>query len=203
MIDVLEHFDDFRLGPAAAVEPDLARGNAVAVQDLVHFVRPEKHVGTRVVPDQETETVRMPLHLAGNQVELGDDANRIAAVAHDLAVALHGAEPALESFALAVGDAEQFFEFRIADRYALRVQRLEYHFPARHRFIVIAALARLKRIAAARGRTQEASGVWRGTLHTGGVLRGRSHARRFRGRGFFWLGYCTRATLQSRIVTRA
>ncbi len=104
----------------------------------MHLVRPQKHVGAAVVAQQKAEAVRMALHLAGNQIELGDDTDRIATIAHDLAVALHGGQPALEPFAFAVGDAEQFFKLGIADRHALRVERLEYHFPARYRLVVIA-----------------------------------------------------------------
>jgi hypothetical protein len=154
VIDVLEDLDDFRLGPAAPVDADFARGNAVAMQNFVHLRRSEEHIRPAVVADQETKTVRMPLHFAGNQVELGDDADRVAAVAHNLAVALHRGEPPLETFALALGNAEQFFELRVADRHALRVQRLENHLATRHGLVVIAALARLERIVAAARRAQ-------------------------------------------------
>ena len=61
VIDVLEDLDDFRLGPAAPVDADFARGDAVAMQNLVHLRRSEEQVRPAVVADQETETVRMPL----------------------------------------------------------------------------------------------------------------------------------------------
>ena len=149
MVDVLQHFDDLGLGSAAAIEPDLAHRDAVAVQDLVHFVRPEKHVGAAVVAHDKPEAVRVPLHLAGDQIELADHANRVAPVAHDLAIALHGAKPAFESFALVVGDAKQLFEHGIANRHSLRVQRVQYHFTAWHRLVVVAAFTRMKGIAVA------------------------------------------------------
>ena len=147
MIDVLEHFDDFRLGPAAPVDAGLARGDAVAMQHLAHLRRPRNMIRPAVVADQEAETVADAPGLCRlSRSSLVTTQSRVAAVAHDLAVALHRGEPPLETFALALCDAEQLSSCALLTRHAgvFSVSRIISRL--RHRLVVIAALARLERI---------------------------------------------------------
>ena len=88
VLGVLQHLDDLALGTPAAVDARHARHHAIAVQHVVHFPRAEKEIRAAVVPREESETIGMPLHAPANEVELLRHADCIAAVAHDLAVAL-------------------------------------------------------------------------------------------------------------------
>ena len=81
-IGALEHVDDLALGPAAAIDADAARRRAVAVQHLVHLARAEEQIGAAVVGDEEAEAVGMSLHGAGDEGELGGDAELALAVQH-------------------------------------------------------------------------------------------------------------------------
>jgi hypothetical protein len=59
----------------------------------------------------------MALDAPAQEVELRHDADRTAAVAHDLAVALHRRNAARESFALVPSDLQQLFQLRLRDRH--------------------------------------------------------------------------------------
>ena len=80
--------------------------DAVAVQHLVHLARAEEDVGAAVLGNEEAEAVRMALDDAGDEVELGDDAELALAVDQQLAVALHRGEAAVERLAGAPVDGE-------------------------------------------------------------------------------------------------
>ena len=69
------------------------------MQHLVHLARVQEEVVAAVVGHEEAEAVRMALHDADDEVELGDDAQLALAVGEDLAVALHRREPAVERVA--------------------------------------------------------------------------------------------------------
>jgi hypothetical protein len=90
-------FDYAPLRPPTAVYAARTRHHAVAVQHLAHFFFGQKQVRSLYVGHQETVAVRMPLDAAGYQVELARHQDRIATVAHDLAFALHRAQPPAEA----------------------------------------------------------------------------------------------------------
>ncbi|KCB33243.1 hypothetical protein L543_1089 [Bordetella hinzii L60] len=92
----LDHLDDGALGLA----PVLARGldqHAVAVQHLEHLARRQEDVRAAVIAHQETEAVAMALHAPGDKVQLGGQQQHALAVGQQLAIALHGGQPPLET----------------------------------------------------------------------------------------------------------
>ncbi len=94
IIGALQHLDDLALRASAPVHAALPHHHHIAVQHLVHFLLAEEHVGAAILRDQEAETVRMPLHLALDQVKLVRHANGAFAIAQDLPVAFHRAQTA-------------------------------------------------------------------------------------------------------------
>ncbi|TXT23688.1 MAG: hypothetical protein FD134_2005, partial [Gallionellaceae bacterium] len=88
-----------RFAPPLSVHAGHPRHHGIAVQHLVHFLGAQHQVGAAIVRDQEAEAVGMPLHLALDEIQLVHHANRLLAVAHDLAVALHGAQAARKQLA--------------------------------------------------------------------------------------------------------
>ncbi len=110
-VGALEDVDDLSLGSAATVDAGLAHGDAIAVQRLVHLARIEEDVGAAVLGHQEAVAVRMTLHDAGDEIELGDDAKLALAVHQQLAVALHRRKPAGKGFARAAIDRHRPHQF--------------------------------------------------------------------------------------------
>ncbi|MND04753.1 hypothetical protein D3C83_251670 [compost metagenome] len=70
------------------------------MQHLVHFGGAEKDVLTAILPHQKPEAIGMALHAPTHEIELLGHAERVAPVAHELPVALHGAKTTLERLAL-------------------------------------------------------------------------------------------------------
>ena len=97
LLPALQHLHDLALGPAAAVDAGNARHHAVAVQDLAHLLRAEKEIGSAFVAHEKAEAVGMPVHAPAHEIELRHHADRVAAVAHDFAVALHRGDAARET----------------------------------------------------------------------------------------------------------
>ncbi len=152
-IRALDDIDDRALGTTALVDADHAHGRAIAMQRLVHFLRAEEHVRAAVVGDQKTESVRMTLHLAGDQVELGDDAELTLAVGHQLSLARHRGQAALERLALGFArDAERPRQLIGQHRHATLAQHVEDLLAARN--VDVARLAS----CAARGRAAMGQG---------------------------------------------
>ncbi len=96
LMRVLQHFDDLALGSAAPVGAGDARDDSIAVQHLVHFARAEEKIRAAVVAHQEPESVRMPVDAPAYEIGFFGDADRVTAIADDIAVALHRREPARE-----------------------------------------------------------------------------------------------------------
>jgi hypothetical protein len=132
-----DDLDNVALAPPACVQSAFAGNHAIAVQDLRHFAGMQEQVLSGIVADEESKAVRMTLHAALDQVELLDHADRILAIAHDLSVALHRAEPTVEMLRLVGSDRQQLRQ-RI-DRYrdALLEQYVENVF-ATGQWIVVA-----------------------------------------------------------------
>src|SRR4029450_11768964 len=121
----LEDIDDLAFGTPAPVGADLPRGDAVAMQHLVLFFRIEKQVGAAIVRYEETETVRVTLHGAGDEIELGGNAELALPIRHELPVALHGFDPADKRFARAAIDRHRALKLGKRQRHASIVQRVE------------------------------------------------------------------------------
>jgi hypothetical protein len=140
-VGVREHVDDRAFGPAAAIDTDAASRGAIAVQQFVHLARRQEQVGTAIVGNQEAEAVGMTLDGAGDEVELGDDAELALAIDHQLAVALHCLEAVVEAFARARADTELAQQIARRHRHAGALQRRQDrrargHVVVRHAAIV-------------------------------------------------------------------
>ena len=116
---------------------------------FLHLAGTEKEIGPAFLAYEKAVAVGMAVHDAAHEIELGDDADRVASVAHDLAVALHRGEPPLECVALGALHFQQLGELVLGHRHALLVQRVEDVFAARQRLVVALALALVMRIARA------------------------------------------------------
>ena len=148
-IGALGDLDDAAFRPPLAVDAGDPHQGAVAMQHLAHLVLFEKDVGRAVIGNQEAVAVRMPLNLSRRQAgPFRQDVGALA-VAHQLAFALHGAEPALEHLALAVGDVEQLGEFGKRQRPAFIGQHLRNVLPRRQRGFVTRQFALVERVGAA------------------------------------------------------
>ncbi len=125
IVGAFQHLDDLGLGTAAPVHTALAHHHHIAMQHLVHFLLAEEHIRTAVFGNQETETIRVSLHLALDQIEFVHHADGALAVAHDLAVALHRAQAAQEQFLFIRFNLQHSQQFFIAYRRALFGQYLQ------------------------------------------------------------------------------
>jgi hypothetical protein len=77
------------------------------MQHLAHLMLVEKDVSAAIVGNQEAVAIWMALYLAQRQAgALGQNVVTLA-VAHQLAFALHGTQPALEHFPLTAGNIQQ------------------------------------------------------------------------------------------------
>ena len=138
-----QHVDDLALRPAAPVGAGAARRGAVAVQDLVHLGRTEEEIRASVVRNEKPEPVRMPLHGAGDEVELRRDAELALAIHQQLAVATHRIDAAHERVARAARDRHRARELGGRQRNAGLLQRIENRDPRRQqRGIDVVAPAR-------------------------------------------------------------
>ena len=106
----------------------------------MHLFGAEKHVRSAIVGDQKAESVRVPLNLAGDQIELGDDAELPLAVGHQLTFARHRREAAFKCFALGgAGDPERKRELLGAHGHATLAQYIEYLFATGNIYIALLA----------------------------------------------------------------
>jgi hypothetical protein len=85
----LQHFDDLAFRTRAPVGAGDAAHGTVAMQDLMHLLRAQEKIGAAIIPHEKAETIRMTLDPAAHEIELRHDADRAAAVAHDLPFAFH------------------------------------------------------------------------------------------------------------------
>ena len=137
-VDVLQHLDDPGFAPTAPVEAGHPHEHLVAVQHAVHFLGRQIEVVAALFRHHETEAVGMPLDAALDQIELVRQAQLALAVEHQLAVALHRAEAALEQVALGLGDVQLPGEGVGVDRAARFGQQLQDVFAAgQRRFIAL------------------------------------------------------------------
>jgi len=145
-VDVLQHFDDFGLTPPAPVEAGNANQHAVAVQHPVHLLGRQIEIVATFFRHHETEAVGVPLDAALDEVEFVWQAQLALAVEHQLAVALHRTETALEQVAFGLGDFQLLGEGVGVDRTARLGQQLEDVFAARQRRFVALDLTLVERI---------------------------------------------------------
>jgi hypothetical protein len=99
----------------------------------------------------------MPLHPPAHKIQLGNHADRVAAVAHDLAVALHRGDAARKCVPLGRRDVQQPLELGLGNGHAAPVQRFENEFPTRDRTLIAARFPLVMGVAGA----VLARGLWR------------------------------------------
>ncbi len=97
----LQHLHDLPFAPPAAVEADDPHQHAIAMEQRAHLTRREIHILAAFVGNQKTESVRMTGYAPGHQIHLLRRTVALAPVAHQLAVADHGIEPAPQRLAVA------------------------------------------------------------------------------------------------------
>ena len=95
------------------------------MQYLVHFPWIEEQVAAAVLGNEEAEAVRMPLHDAGDEIQLGCHAELALAVGHELAVALHCLDAARKCFARPPVDVHRAHEIGERQRDAGVLQGIE------------------------------------------------------------------------------
>src|SRR3569623_1419219 len=81
---------------AAAIEAQHAGQSTVAMQHAAHLLGREEQIVAALVGDEETETVGMTHHAAAHQIHFLREAVIALAIDDELAVALHGAQPAAQ-----------------------------------------------------------------------------------------------------------
>ena len=148
-VGAFEHLDQLAFGTAAAVLAGDAHDHAVAVQQLAHLLGAEEDVGLTVVATQEAEAVGVTLDAALDEVGLGRQQVGIAAVAHDLAIALHRAQATVEEVELVRRDVECGGELGEGHRHAALGEDLQHVFAAGQRVFVLLRLARVEGVGAA------------------------------------------------------
>ena len=152
LVDVLQHLDDLALAAAALVEAGDAHQHAVAVQHTVHFLGRQEEVVAAFFRTDETESVRVAIDPALDEIELVRQAELTLAVEHELAVALHRAEPPLEEVVFGLGDVQLRGERVDIDRATGLGQQLQDVFAAGQRRFVAFDLAFIERIGQPDGR---------------------------------------------------
>ena len=171
-VGALQHLDQLALGTAAAVLAGDAHDDAVAVQQLAHLLGAEEDVGLTVVATQEAEAVGVTFDATLDQVDLGRQQIGITPVAHDLPVALHGAQATIEEVELVRRDVERASEFGERHRHTALGEDLQHVFAAGQRVFVLLRLARVEGVGKA-DRTRLA----RARLPTRPRMQGRRLAR--------------------------
>src|SRR3569623_3533588 len=91
-----QHFHHRTLAAAAAIEAQHAGQSTVAMQHAAHLLGREEQIVAALVVDEESETVGMTHHAAAHQILFLREAVIALAVDDELAVALHGAQPAAQ-----------------------------------------------------------------------------------------------------------
>ena len=118
-------------GPAAPVEPHALGADAIAVQRLVHFVWRQEQIVAAGIGDEESVSVGMALHCAGDEIQLRDDAKLALAIDQQLAVALERGYAGIESVLLLLADMKSLGELRGRERNACVRERLQDRFGRR------------------------------------------------------------------------
>ena len=90
-----------------------------------HLARGKRDVGAAVVADQEAVAVGMPLEAAGDEVELGRDAELALPVDEELAAIMERRDLVVERASLAPAEAEALGELVGRERHAGVGQRRE------------------------------------------------------------------------------
>jgi len=96
---MLQHLDDLGLAAAAPVEAGHPHQHLVAVQHAVHFLGRQVEVVAALFRHHEAEAVGVAFDAASDQVQFVRQTELPFAVEHQLAIALHRAETALEQVA--------------------------------------------------------------------------------------------------------
>ena len=112
-----------------------------------HLFWVQIEVVTPVVGFDEAEAVRVADHAPGDQVALINKAKGIAAIAHQLTIAHHGAEATLQRREVVVGgQVQNLGDLGELHRRSMLRQGLEDELPARDGIVVFLGFALLVRV---------------------------------------------------------
>ncbi|MNC22364.1 hypothetical protein D3C75_703630 [compost metagenome] len=109
-VGALEHLDQRAFAPATPVETGNPRQRTVAVEHQAHLRRTEEQVVAAVVGNQEAETVAMAADAPADQVQLVHRGIGAATGIDQLAIALHGTQPATQGLLGLLACQTQLFE---------------------------------------------------------------------------------------------
>ena len=96
----LDYLDQCTFAAAVAIHPHHSGHHAISVHQRTHLTGREEEIGGPVVGSDESESVAMSDDAPGDEVHPFDESELPAAIADDLAVALHGAQPPLQCLLL-------------------------------------------------------------------------------------------------------
>src|SRR5690606_29450494 len=126
LVGTADHLDDRALPTSTTIEPGNPRQTAVAVEDQAHLRGAEKEVVALVVGNEETEAIAMTADAPADQIQLVHRGIGAAPGVDQLAVALHGAQPATKRFDVVFGSKPELVDQLLTRRRgATLVQMLE------------------------------------------------------------------------------
>ena len=132
---------DARLFLAEAVDAGGADQHPVAVHHFFHLPgRQEQVLAAGLVGDQEAEAVAVALHPAGDQIHARGDAHLAVAVFHQLAVAQHRLEAALQAHLAVFVHVQEPGQVVLTERLSLVVEDLQDQLAAGNRILVLRRL---------------------------------------------------------------
>ena len=142
-VRALQHFNDLALLAPAPVDARHPHQHLVAVEDEIHLAGTEVDILlTRRDGDGKTIAVAMPLHLAMQQVHLVHEAVIPAPVDHQLAIALHGAQPLAQGIELLrLRQGQPGGDAVVIERAVRRVEEFQDDFPTGDGVVVAGCLA--------------------------------------------------------------
>lgn len=119
------------------------------MQDFFHLVLIEENIGTTIIRNQETVTIRMPLNPPCGQTRPLWQHVGPFAVSHQLPFTLHRTQATLEHLALALCDIQQRHQLAKLNRASFISQNLGNIFAGRQRKLISSQLPLKKWISAA------------------------------------------------------
>ena len=146
-VGALEHADHLAFRATTTILARDADHDAVAVQHGAHFLWPQEDVRASVVTPHKAEAVGVALDAALDQIGLGRQQIGIAAVMHDLAIAHHGAQAALEVLVLVGLNVQRRNQLIKPHRYAAIRQHLQHIFAAGQGLLVLLQFALMERVS--------------------------------------------------------
>ena len=143
----LQHLHHRTLEPPAPIAAGDTRDDAVTMEQPAHLFRVQIEIVTTVVGLDEAEAVGVADHPPGDQIALVDQAEGVATIAHQLAVANHRTEATLQRRQVIVGgQVKDLGNLGELHRRPMLGQGLQDELPARDGVVVFLGFALLVRI---------------------------------------------------------